>query len=582
MSKLKDINKEVINLSADNIIIDELGLTLAEAIRLRLIPIPQDVEDKIKHLDGVMNVVEKVNIDVVEDGGNVSAEGDYSDGTINITLHNIKGADGIDGADGADGKDGIDGVDGVDGKDGADGKDGEKGEKGDRGNDGKDGTAVNISTTLSDSMTSAAAVGLLKKELAKKADAGATPSELPTTASQIKTSRGETVEKELTDLRTQGGGTGILSLFPRTHFLPKMATLKKKVPYNYSPKCEPLSLLWFSDLHGNINNLKRIVEWRNEYKDYIDDVLNCGDTVTSNISSSTGEKVVQDYYENGGDKMLTALGNHDVCAGTSTNGYSGNKDMHTIYNLFTARMSDQLGVIFPDGAATNGYNFFYKDYLDKGEKGVRLIVLDFAINSALVEKLYTGSDIEQKISEAEAYEDAQFSWFKTIVEQAKNNGYMVIAASHYGRQSEQFDTNSGFCSPAEFYMPTADDYLIPERYLEFMDTKIGEGLDFACWLGGHVHQDYCGAIKGHTKQLCINITTASTRLDTAQSGEPARLDGTITQDAFNVISFINYGKSIHTIRIVRIGYNFDNYMRPIDMIAIDYKNVKLLDKSLKL
>jgi hypothetical protein len=381
-----------------------------------------------------------------------------------------------------------------------------------------------------------------------------------------------TVGKKIQDLANSSDGN-IFSLFPQKDYLPRMSTLRKKTPFGYKPLYTPLVLVWFSDLHGDLENLSRIIEWREYYQSYIDDILNTGDTVTDNINNQANLTGLANYFNNGGDNILTAIGNHDAASDTSYKGYGGQKDMHDIYELFTARMNiGGLGIVQPENAAGNGYNYYYKDYYDRGQGGIRLFVLDECIQANLVEKYCVKEDKEQRYIEAQAYEEAQYNWFINNVRLALNNGLSVIVAGHFGRKIEPFVSESGFINATK-PLGTSVGTTIPERYLTAIDSFIDEGLDFIGWLGGHVHEDYMGALIDHPKQILICITTAAKRLDTAQSGEPSRIAGTSTQDAFNVIAFDSYYKRI---KVVRVGYNFDAYGRHIDMITIDYKNVKLI------
>ena len=357
---------------------------------------------------------------------------------------------------------------------------------------------------------------------------------------------------------------------PNYIYEPKIATLKKKTPYGYSPKNSPLVLLWFSDLHGNINNLKRIIEWKDKYSSYIDDILNTGDTITDNISSYNTDYI--NYLSNGGTKVLKAIGNHDVCASdfSAYKGWSGvpSETVKTIYDKYISKIEDST-IVKPDNVET-GKSYYYKDYvgLGKSDSAIRLIILDSVINKSAIISSGSGASTVS----TETYQKEQSDWLSNVLNDAKEKGYAVICAHHFNAKTTEFNNETGFINRTNKLNPNAD-CCTPEDWLDKIDTFINNGGDFICWLCGHVHQDYLGIIDGHNNQIQISIITASTRLDSAESGEPARQTCTKTQDAFDIIAFDTYYKYI---RLVRVGCDFDNFGHKLDMLCIDYKNKTIL------
>lgn len=362
----------------------------------------------------------------------------------------------------------------------------------------------------------------------------------------------------------------IFTFNPNYIYAPKIATLKKKTPYGYSPKNSPLVLLWFSDLHGNIDNLKRIIEWKDKYSIYIDDILNTGDTITDNIISYNTDYT--NYLSNGGNKILKAIGNHDVCASdyTSFKGWSGvpSETTKTIYEKYIAKIED-TSIVKPENAEI-GKNYYYKDYagLGKHDSGIRLIVLDSVINKQSIISSGSGADT----SATETYQNEQSRWLSEVLNGAKDKGYSVICAHHYNAKATEFDNGTGFVNRINKLNPS-DANSTPADWLDKIDSFENNGGEFICWLCGHVHQDYLSIIDNHPNQIQISIITASTRLDSAESGEPARVWGTKTQDAFNLVAFDTYYKRI---RLLRVGCNFDNFGHNMEQICIDYANKKIL------
>ena len=75
----------------------------------------------------------------------------------------------------------------------------------------------------------------------------------------------------------------------------------------------PLTLLHFSDIHGNESCLCRIIEMGKTCKDFVDDVLCTGDIMNDNWNDNVGFG----FWQNNATNILTAIGNHDVLSGGS-------------------------------------------------------------------------------------------------------------------------------------------------------------------------------------------------------------------------------------------------------------------------
>lgn len=154
MANIKDIHGNLLSLSASDILISSLGVSLAEAIAQRLLPVPDNVTEQVEGLESkvarAVGTISSVTVDVAtDDTGTTHAEGRYADGVLTITIFNLKGEPGntgksaydiavengfegtvtawlesLKGPKGDKGTDGKDGADGVNGRDGADGADG--------------------------------------------------------------------------------------------------------------------------------------------------------------------------------------------------------------------------------------------------------------------------------------------------------------------------------------------------------------------------------------------------------------------------------------------------------------------------
>ena len=341
----------------------------------------------------------------------------------------------------------------------------------------------------------------------------------------------------------------ITKMFEGKVFLPKIATLKKKTPYNQRIY-EPLTLLWFSDSHAEFVNIERIGKWVDSYSEYIDDVLNCGDTIYDNFPQT--DKILPYFEKYNGANYLLALGNHDVTSPSSANKeWDGTYTPKQIYDQYIAKLNiSNLGIIQPSGAS-NGKCYYYKDY-QRGVNGVRLIVIDSCITD-------------------ESYQQEQLTWFESVLNEAKLTNKSVLVASHYTpKKIVEFSNADGFASGGLDIIGTD---VIKDDYIIAVDNYISNGGDFISWLCGHVHSDRIGVISEHTNQLVIAVNC--TYMDYMRSAiNPYRAEGCVTQDAFDILGIDTY---YALIRLVRVGMPFNSLGKKIDMLTVNYKSKKIVE-----
>lgn len=383
----------------------------------------------------------------------------------------------------------------------------------------------------------------------------------------IRAAAEENVSFELLDITSLIPIVNINSLFennPDNEFEPKIRTLKKKTPYNWSPVNTPLVLLWFSDLHHALANLDRINMWKEKYSQYVDDVLNTGDTIADNLS--TYDNDMNAYFEDyEGDDILFTMGNHDVTSpNSSTKAWDGTQSIVDMYEKFIGRMNiSGLGITQPTGAAENGCCYYYKDYVGLGlaTSSIRLIVIDSCITDT-------------------TYQASQLVWFSGVLADARTQGYPVIVASHFMPIGcNEFDNAQGFAFPFNNDVGTiiGREYRcrvtesINSDFIDAVDTHINNNGEFVCWLCGHTHADHVGVVPSHPNQLVIAVTSASNNVYAPTSVEPVRVGK--SQDGFNMIEVDTYSKQV---KLVRVGYNIDALGRKVDMLTIDYKNKVVL------
>lgn len=299
-----------------------------------------------------------------------------------------------------------------------------------------------------------------------------------------------------------------------------------------------LSILHFSDLHADTDNLRRIVEFKTAFEDYIDDAICTGDMVRSKYSTTA-----MNFWKSvdGADKIMMCIGNHDVWREDSTEFAPGNYiSQQAAYDEYIAPYAAEWGIVY-----TQGHTYFYKDYTDQK---IRMIALDMML-----------VDTERS---------AQLTWFVNTLASAKTTGFSVVIAQHFApRPNANFECNFTALdrnpSTTEGWSPGTD-------YMDAVNDFINSGGDFICWLGGHTHCDYVCFNPNYTNQLFVTITCAACN---DSYSDQARIKNTKSQDAFNVIAFDTYSK---LIKILRIGANTDAYYRGRNTLTINYSTQKIV------
>lgn len=319
-----------------------------------------------------------------------------------------------------------------------------------------------------------------------------------------------------------------------------------------SESVPPVSILHFSDIHGNGTELNNIMKFYQQNNNIIDSIICTGDMAKASVSSDFT------FWENteGIENVMVAMGNHEY--------YTNSASDHTKYNI-----SDQIqkwigvyyenwNVIRPEGAS-----WYYKDY---DEAMVRLIVIDCNLTNS-----EGGSD--------------QKEWLESILDDANENEYAVVIASHYvygGGNSYNENISHPFTNVFSQGTESSITYdWSPTCYVDTVQDFIDDGGTFVCWITGHSHADYLRNIKIgntiYTDQLNVAITAASPSHDyplTLTTGDLPREQGTPTESAFNVVTIDTVNK---LLKIVRIGSDTTTKMTKREMMCYDYIHRQLLN-----
>ena len=293
----------------------------------------------------------------------------------------------------------------------------------------------------------------------------------------------------------------------------------------------PLTILHFSDLHGDTSALARIMEKASDYDDLIDEYICTGDMVANTYSQITSW-----WNEN----VLTCIGNHDTAS------YSGGS-----YNWTALSMANRDAYYiapFESGwgiTHTSGKSYYYKDY---STQKVRLIVMDGM--------LYT--DNGQDATD-------QTAWLSGLLSSAiTSNLHVLIAihAPHGGATAE----DCSFTEYGQNTMPTYSDCNTPQSVIDEVSTAIGNGLHFIGYIVGHTHHDVIWDAENNGKQIMYCVTCACVN-NTAQWMNADMYRGA-DADAFNLIT-IDTSRTL--VKIVRGGgADIDDHMRAREAICFNY------------
>lgn len=335
--------------------------------------------------------------------------------------------------------------------------------------------------------------------------------------------------------------SGIVALNPANSVVPLIKEARE------GTQADAVTLLQFSDLHGDCENLQRVADFKKAYDQYIDDAIHCGDAVSCYSDDQFPWDVVPDARG-----ILNTVGNHDCWKGHLVWSQTDHPYDATIEDAYQIVMVgkkknkpffEEWGVIKPEGHCT----WYYKDY-----SSIRLIVLDVI-----------------------HFEKAQQEWFSQTLALARKSGKPVVVVGHYQPQSGLDKIESGFSSNMEAVDPVGDPgqsqmERLTNQAFDEVDKFIAEGGIFVCWMAGHTHLDMVGRVTGHPKQMMVVVDKAGEK--DMYMGEN-RIRGKRSQDAFNLVT-VNPSRSIVTVD--RIGCDVDENGRSKKRFRFNYLTGEVL------
>ena len=337
--------------------------------------------------------------------------------------------------------------------------------------------------------------------------------------------------------------TDIVALNPDTKdkLLQALRPKNTSSPGGYLTNTQPVSLLWFSDIHADSTELARMIQLRNEYLEMIDDAVCTGDMVA--LRASDGMSFW--YDTEGSEDILMVVGNHDALAASSGYDWTNLLTEQEQYNRYIAPNVAEWGVQY-----TSGKTYYYKDYTNKK---VRFIALNVML---------TGDD-----------KTAQITWLTNTLASARTAGLSVVVANHAPIEKadkiecafQSYDSgNTGTSSSSSIYLS--------ESYLSVIQDFIDAGGEFICHIAGHSHVDRFVKSRTYPDQYCL-VVDALSRYYCNQYSDTQRTDNVRAQDLANIIVF---DTSTKTVKLFRIGANIDHYIRPKNCMTFRYDTGDIL------
>lgn len=309
----------------------------------------------------------------------------------------------------------------------------------------------------------------------------------------------------------------------------------------------PLFLV-YTDIHGNADNLARINKWYSANKPaYISDIYCLGDMVDDQYSDASADLAKFDEVSIWG-KTLKVIGNHDVSVVAGTGPSVSATDA---YSTYIAPYVSSWGVTQPSDASTYGKSYYYKDYANK----VRVIVLDTYF-----------------------YTEAQHTWFVETLESARTNNLAVIVAEHEdicnASEKQPFNAEYPFAKKHDGYTGlqcrTYGDGGDYQTKRNAVNSFIGDGGEFICWMCGHQHADMSGTYDGGSngKQASILLSNASNSMISSM-----RFNN-YSQDCF---TYVGIDTTIKYLYLLRIGEAVDKWFHQNLFMVYDYANHQVVE-----
>lgn len=335
-------------------------------------------------------------------------------------------------------------------------------------------------------------------------------------------------------------GSGILSeeslAEARSLIIRSKRTIRKRIGG------ETVTLLHFSDAHGDASALARILAWYERNADLVDEVVCTGDLVYNNYAEDIA------YWRSipGAERVLTCIGNHDVQPSATDKTHYG-----ISVEQAAARYVDPFVPFWGEVIHEAGTTWYAKDI---ETAGVRFIMLDTLV--------FISDD------DKSADSDRELAWLEERLAEALERDLAVVIGEHFPiAEANMVDSPWQPFDGRFVYGPFMHES-VAERVQAFIDA----GGVFVCYLCGHCHTDAMHTLPGHPEQFASEVPSAT---DDAVQSEWGDIDRTLpeAQDCFNVLTV---DRANGLVKFVRVGADRSLALQHRGVFTWDFVNHRLV------
>lgn len=289
-----------------------------------------------------------------------------------------------------------------------------------------------------------------------------------------------------------------------------------------------LQFLHFSDVHMRLDCWDRVIEYLNYYKEYISFALHTGDYCEDS------QERYNDLYGDGLKSkrvVYNCIGNHDTNSVNKETGVRIITEKDKPYKLLFNH-TEGWDVIFFDVDYPMSY---YKDF---PKSNIRMIVLDCYY------------DIEK-----------QKKQLAEILRDAREKGLYVITAMHEytGAIEESFGVTFNTINDYAALLGKPRQRAYEQEIIDFVRS----GGVHICHFAGHDHHDGFGLTENGILNSIVPCATTW-----AGWSDGKRVEGTKTQDCFNIVSI---DPNLKLLKLVRVGDNCDHYLREKHVLCFNFE-----------
>jgi len=391
-----------------------------------------------------------------------------------------------------------------------------------------------------------------------------------------------------------------------------------------------VGLLHFSDLHGDANAAKLLIQKMDNYSDYINNAICTGDVVHWYAEGTSSYPEGYDWWKETGlaEKSLFVLGNHDGATTASTEyddkdgtaAWDG-KGREWAFDTYFADYISGLGCAMPAGYGDSESPYYkacywHKDFADANLRVIGLDAIhrfDGVVNPSTGEIVSSG--LKKLTAEQEEWLIARLN--ETLPGSGDSAaGYSVVVCGHYPLDDFSETTNGKnrtwndgwVCNTNQnggiaydhktgditnWHFTTIKSIDSDRKYCyrnrvgttsswskgtvnnigDIIQNFKNNGGKFVAFLCGHFHSDMMFYPKSYPDLLNIAVTQAGW----------LRGGGSENKENLNCTrlsaNYIGIDTATGHIKIVRLGSKANKYLAPLHYICYDYINKKIVNEG---